>query len=92
MPTSVAEISLVSGAWTSWFRELGERVVDHGSPFGASWSVGPDGLDHAGTDSGPSGFSIISAPNLTQAVLTAKKCPALQSGSSIEIYELVPVM
>ena len=92
MLTSVGMIGLVFGAWTSWFGGLGESVLDQGWPFGISWSLNPDGLDHAGTDSGSSDLSLISAPKLTQAVMDAKKCPALESASSIEIYALVPIM
>jgi hypothetical protein len=78
-------------AWMSWFGTLGEAVVDPGSPFGPSSSIGPDGSTSDGAPSGLTGYSIISAENLQQATSQAKGCPVLANGGSVEVYESLPI-
>jgi hypothetical protein len=77
-------------AWMSWFGTLGEAVVDPGSPFGPSASIGPDGSTGAAA-SALTGYSIISADTLEQATSQAKGCPVLSDGGTVEIYESLPI-
>ena len=69
-------------AWTAWFGSLGDSVVDIGNPFGASTAVG------GGATSGLTGYSIINADSLDDAVAKADGCPILDGGSGgVEVYE-----
>ena len=69
MPESEEEGKRVMEAWTSWFGGLGESVVDMGNPFGASAAVG------GGSTSGITGYSIVTAGSLDDALAKAKGCP-----------------
>jgi hypothetical protein len=82
----------VMAAWGAWFGGLGDAVVDAGNPFGASRSVGSDGAVANGGSNDLSGYSILSASDLDGAVARAQSCPILQSGGSVDVYEVTPIM
>lgn len=77
----------VMQAWTVWFGELGEAILDGGNPFGASAAVQSDGSVSAGTPSKIGGYTLISADSLDAATALAKGCPQLTAGGAVEIYE-----
>ena len=77
--------------WMNWFGALGDAVVDGGNPFGPSSTIAPDGGVSEGGRSALTGYSIISAENLSEASDKAKGCPVLTSGGSIEVYEAMPI-
>jgi hypothetical protein len=72
--------------WTNWFGTLGNSVVDIGNPFGAGTTVSNGSAGNGGA-SKLSGYSIISAESLADAADKANKCPVLQSGGTVEVYE-----
>lgn len=78
-------------AWMGWFGALGESVVDGGSPFGASSSIAADGSVTGSGSSGLTGYSILSADSLAEALDKAKGCPVLTAGGSVEVYEAMPM-
>jgi len=78
--------------WMTWFGELGEAVVDMGAPFGASATIASDGTPSEGSGPDPaSGYTVIEATNLHDAVVMAKGCPGLRSGGSVKLYEAMQV-
>ena len=80
-------------AWNEWFGSLGDAVVDIGNPTGASATVGSDGSSSQGGGANPvTGYSIISADSLDDALVLAKSCPQLASGGSIEVAEALDIM
>jgi len=94
MPESEAEQAAVMQAWGAWFGGLGSAVVDGGNPFTTSAkSIASDGTVSDGpVGSMASGYSIIKADSLDAAVEAARRCPVLQSGGQITVYETFPVM
>jgi hypothetical protein len=78
-------------AWMNWFGDLGEAVVDGGSPFGASSSLASNGSTTGAGASGLTGYSIVSADSIADAVHKAKGCPVLASGGDVEVYESLPI-
>jgi hypothetical protein len=94
MPENQAEIAQVMKAWEAWFGSLGSALVDGGNPFTpAAKSIASNGA----VSDGPvgtlaSGYSIIKADSLNTAVELARRCPVLQGGSQITVYETFPVM
>ena len=71
--------------WMAYFQKLGSHNGDGGSPLGASRSVG-------GTmGASPSGFSIIHADTLDQAVALTKDHPHLAAGGTIHVCETMAV-
>jgi hypothetical protein len=91
MGESEEEQEAVMGQWMHWFGSLGESVVDGGTPFGASATVGADGEVAEHGASALNGYSIIDAESLEDACEKAKSCPVLAGGGSVEVYEAVPI-
>lgn len=82
IPESEEEQKSVMDAWTAWYGTLGGAVVDMGNPFGAQAAVG------GGATSGLTGYSIINADSLDDALEKAKGCPILNGGNGgVEVYE-----
>ena len=87
MAATEEEQQQVMAAWGAWFGTLGSAVVDMGNPFAGSTSVASDGSTNGGAASGLTGYSIIEADSLDAAAGSAKSCPVLASGGSVEVYE-----
>ncbi len=83
-PEQVAE---VMGAWNQWAGQLGDGLVDFGTPLMNGVRVTPDGT--SASDREVSGYSIIEADDLDAAVALAKDHPHLQmpGGCEIEVHE-----
>lgn len=71
----------VMQAWMDWLGGLGDSVVDMGSPFGASTSVG------GGSTPAATGYSIVTAGSLDDATAKARGCPIFDDGGDVEVYE-----
>jgi hypothetical protein len=88
MATNQAEAKKVMDAWGKWFGSMGAAVIDGGNPVGKSSTVRSDGS--VANDGGPnpvSGYSLIEAPTLDEAIKKAKDCPILGNGGSVEIAQ-----
>ncbi len=76
--------------WPAWFKKLGDRLVDKGSPMDNGHVLHSDGS--AGRSAmGLNGYSIIQAETMDEALNLAKDHPFLALGNgeySIEIFEL----
>jgi hypothetical protein len=94
MPESEAEQAAVMQAWTNWFGQLGSALVDGGNPTtGQAKTIESNGTVSEGSELGmASGYSVIKADSLDEAVATAKGCPVLQGGASIVVLETFNVM
>jgi hypothetical protein len=94
MPEGEAEQKAVMDAWESWFGAMGASVKDAGNPFTpAAKSIAADGTVSDGpAGSMASGYSVITADSLDDAVTKAKGCPVLQGGANISVFETFNVM
>ena len=93
MPATDAERKKVLDDWSAWFGKLGPAVVDPGNPISQSKSISSDGSVHDGAVGTPaSGYSILKADSLNQAVDLAKSCPVLKSGAKLTVYETFSAM
>ena len=91
MPDSKEEQDQATQAWTSWFGTLGGALVDAGNPISQAKAITPDGSVMDAT-SAPSGYSVIKAESLEQAVTLSKGCPVLAGGAAVVVSETFPVM
>ncbi len=91
MGASPEEQQKAMEAWMGWFGSLGAAVLDAGNPFGPGSTVASDGSVTEGGTSQLTGYSIIEADSLSAAAQSAKGCPVLSSGGSIEVYEAMPI-
>ncbi len=79
-------------AWGNWFGQLGPAIVDGGNPVGATKTLAKDGSSSDGGGANPaSGYSILQAGSLDEALTLAKGCPILAGGGSVEICETIDV-
>ena len=87
-PTSEAEGKAAMAAWGAWFGSMGAAVVDGGNPVGKSSTVHAGGTVTSDGGSNPaSGYSLINASSLSEALALAKGCPVLAGGGSVEVAE-----
>ena len=90
MPETKAEREPLMAAWGAWFGELGPAIVDGGNPTSQARTIGPDGAVSEGGGSNPTtGYTLIEADSLDEAVIRAKGCPSLQREGSIEVCETI---
>lgn len=91
MPETPEEGARVMKAWTDWFAALGDALVDGGNPASRTKTIAANGTvsDDA---SGPSGYSILKAGSLDEAVELAKGCPVLSGGASVQVVETFNAM
>ena len=89
-PTSEAEVAEVMDAWGAWFGGMGSAVVDGGNPVGESSTVKSDGsVANNGGANPATGYSLIEASSLDDAISKAKACPILAAGGSVELAEAI---
>lgn len=90
MPDTLEQGDKVMKAWNSWMGTLGTSLVDGGNPSGSARTIAANGKVSDGGGSNPlTGYSIIEAKDLDDAVRLSKGCPILLSGGSVEVSELM---
>lgn len=93
MPETEDEQAKVMQAWTDWYTSLGAAVKDGGNPFTpVAKTVSPSGSVSDASGTLLTGYTILTADSLDDAVGMAKGCPVLQGGASVHVYEAFPVM
>ena len=75
----------IEEAWGKWFASIADRMVDSGSPFKEGREISSTGSKDLplGMDS-ITGYTIISAKNLDDAVEIVKDCPMIRY---LRVYE-----
>ena len=84
-PASQAEGEKVMAAWMAYFGRMGDRIIDGGAPRGDRQSVA------GAPESGATGYSIIKADSLADAVASTEGHPHLASGGKVEVIETNPI-
>lgn len=88
VPESEEEGKKVMQAWMDWMGSLGDAIIDGGNPVGMSKTVVPGGKVEANGGANPaSGYSLINAADMDDALAKAKGCPILDAGGSVEVAE-----
>ena len=87
-PATDEERAEVMDKWGQWFGSMGSAVIKGGNPVGKSSTVQSNGpVANDGGANPVSGFSLIEASDLDDAVAKAKGCPVLEGGGSVELAE-----
>ena len=88
VPANPEEGKKVMDAWGAWYGSMGAAVIDGGNPVGKSSTVMPNGsVVNNGGANPVSGYSLIEASNLEDALSKAKACPILKAGGSVEVAQ-----
>ncbi len=88
-PASPEEGKQHFAKYTKWLASLGDAAVSPANPLKNTSTVNPDGTVTSGGATSMSGFTIIEAESMEAALSTAKACPFLEIGGSLEVSELV---
>jgi hypothetical protein len=88
MPKSEEEKADMMAAWGAWYEKIGAAVVDGGNPFGQSKNVSDQGVSDGSANSPPvTGYTIISAESLDEAVEKVKDHPHLNYNGQVTVHE-----
>ena len=88
-PETEAAIADTMAMWKAWFEGMGSDVVDPGNPVGLSKTVYGDRVEDNGGSNPTSGYSLVNAKDMDDALAKAKACPLLKSGGSVEVAEAI---
>jgi hypothetical protein len=87
-PESKEPQAKVMAAWGQWFGSIGKALIDGGNPAGPSSTVRSNGTVAKDGGANPaSGYSLVEAPSLEEALTIAKGCPLLAAGGSVEVAQ-----
>jgi hypothetical protein len=94
MPSTPAEQKAILDDWNAWYSKLGSGVIDGGNPFTpVAKTIAPDGkVSAVPSSSMASGYTVIKANSLDEAVSLARGCPVLKAGGKVSVYETFNVM
>ncbi|QLC23238.1 hypothetical protein HFP51_14210 [Parasphingopyxis sp. CP4] len=85
-PERPEEGAEVMAKWNAWLGGLGDAVVDGGNPAGPSKTVSASGVSDDGGANPISGYSLVQADSIDQAIEMAKGCPIMDHGT-VEVAE-----
>jgi len=75
----------ITDAWMKWFGEIKDHVVDSGNPFGPGKEITKAGIKALSHDKNAvTGYTIINAESMDEAVKIVKTCPMI---TSMRVYE-----
>ena len=85
-PKNEAEGKAMMGAWMAYYGKLGKAIVDGGAPFAqGSKLIGKASHSHG------SGYTIVQANSLEDAVKMTDGHPHVAHGGGIEVFEIAPM-
>ncbi len=90
-PTNEQEARLHHMKYVEWLKSLGETLVIPTIPLKDTNTVGSDGSVRDGSSSAMSGFSVIKADSMEDALAIAQACPFLEIGGSLEVSEMMQI-
>jgi len=81
-------MAAVMAKWEAWYGEIGASLLDGGNPFAQTKNVTSNGVTGP-NDNPATGYTVVDATDIDAAVATAKGCPILDSGGSVEVAEAI---
>ncbi len=90
-PSSPTEGKKHFEKYTQWLTLLGESVIIPTIPLKDTITINPDGTVIEGTTTSMSGYTILEADSMEEALAMAKSCPFLEIGGSLEVSEIMQI-
>ena len=90
-PSSPDEGKRHFAMYKQWLSSLGDAAISPANPFRNTSTVHPDGTVTGGSTISMSGYTIIEADSMEQALEIARACPFLEIGGTLEVSELMPM-
>ena len=72
--------------WQTWLEDLGDAVVNPGTPLGVLKTVNSNGVTSDTGSNRLTGFTVVKADSMDAALEMVKRCPYLEIGT-IEVAE-----
>jgi hypothetical protein len=88
-PSNSEEGKTNMAKYMEWIASLGENAVSPMNPFKNTSTVSPDGSVKSGSSTKMSGYTIIKAESMAEAMQIVKNCPFLEVGGTLEVSELM---
>jgi uncharacterized protein YciI len=76
-------------AWMEWAKSLGDKIVEMGNPAKPGKNVSSKKIINADDENRFSGYSVVQAIDLDEAVALTKRCPFVIDGGTMGVHELV---
>jgi len=89
MPSSPEAREQIMSAFMTWVGSVGADMVDPGSPLGLAKVVTGEGETDGKVSEPVSGYTIVSAENLEEAVGLVRSHPFLSRGGTLQVSEAV---
>ena len=90
-PQTEEAIAECMGKWNAWFEKIGSKIANPGKPSRGSKTVTSTGIEDTDSASPITGFTIIEAENIDQAIQCAQSNPHLEYGGTVEVAELYDI-
>ena len=90
-PADPEEASEHFAKYSKWLADLGDAVIVPTIPLKDTKTVSAGGTVRDGGSSLMSGFTILKAESLNDALVIAQNCPFLEIGGSLEVSEFMQV-
>ena len=87
MPASDEARQQMMSAFQSWVAEVGSAMVDPGAPLASSRTVTSDGETEAPVTDPVSGYTLLSAGSLDEAVGLVRSHPFIARGGALRVSE-----
>ncbi len=73
--------------WKEWATALGDAIVEMGVPVGATKTVTQSGAKDNKADAPLTGYTVVQAKTMDDAVAMTKKCPFVEDGGRMDVAE-----
>jgi hypothetical protein len=90
-PPTPEQMEAVMGQWNAWATQVGDHMVDFGTPLAGGVQVTPEGMSPSTRE--VAGYTLIEADSMDDALALAQDHPHLNmpGGCTIEVHEALPV-
>lgn len=88
-PQSPEEGQAQMQAWKQWVTDLGDKIVNPGTPLPQSRLVTSSSVEEDQNPNAMMGFAIIQAENMDEAIEIAKSDPFLKMNGTIRLSEMM---
>jgi hypothetical protein len=75
--------------WKAWVADLGASAVNPGTPLSGTRIVSSTSVSEEMDQSVLSGFSVVEAASMDDALVMAQKCPFLDTGGTLQVSEMM---
>ena len=91
MPTDPEAAQQMLSAFQAWVAETGDAMRDPGAPLAGAKTISADAVTDGQAEAAISGYTVLEAPALDDAVELVRGHPFLTRGGSLQVSESISV-